>query len=139
MPASTTTSVRAIYAYAVCLVAIITLLLSVSGLVSSVMDLRDPLHANDYRWSGHDLSSFEMFKVSVLTSPQRFGESTVPTWIPDDDTLRAMYDTARDEHSRNIVHDASQKLITHAILLVVSVLLFGVHWLRVRPRNGKPA
>ena len=130
---NSTNTVRAIYAYAVCLVAIIALLLSISGLVSSISDLRDPAHAGGYFWGEYNLTSFEMFKVSVRSGPQRGAVDTAANWIPDDDTLRQMYETAQVERDRNVIHKASKQLTTHSIVLLVSLLLFGVHWFRVRP------
>ena len=59
------TKIPQVYGYAVCIVAIITILISVTTLINSVMDASDPLYA----WGGdQQLSSFENFKVDALKS-----------------------------------------------------------------------
>ena len=47
------------YGYSVCLVAVITVLISVTSLMNAVIDLGDPLHAVRSRVGAPSLASFE--------------------------------------------------------------------------------
>jgi len=81
-----------VYGYAVCLVAVIVFLISMSTLVNAVFDLSDPMHAAVY--SGRDepsLASFDIYKMEVLGALSEGQEA------PEDQTLQAMYDAARDD------------------------------------------
>ena len=68
--------VAQIYGYAVCLVTVVTFLISLSSLVDAVFSLSAPLRAGGRygpveRFSGPlDLASFEGYKMSVLRSPK---------------------------------------------------------------------
>ena len=73
-----------IYGYAVCLVAVIVFLISMSTLVNAIFDLSDPTHAEVY--SGRDdpsLASFDIYKMEVLGSLAPFAPSpqaSSPYW-----------------------------------------------------------
>jgi len=109
-----------VYGYAVCIVAIITILISVAGLITSVIDASDPLYA----WGDNkELSSFENFKVDALKS----GKNEA-SYIPDDETLRAMYEDAKDHKIRRVKHQTTKSIIVSSILIVISVTLFIIHW-----------
>ena len=78
--------VAQIYGYTVCLVAVITLLVTITTLVNAVFDLQDPLHA-DSKFQGlqgsPSLASFENYKMDVLKSPKdHFKEMKRPLKSP---------------------------------------------------------
>ncbi len=122
-----------IYGYAVCLVSVIVFLIFMSTLVNAVFDLSDPMHAQVY--SGRDdpsLASFDIYKMEVL------GSLSEGQQAPEDQTLQAMYDAARDDRIQT-VRSRSIRTITASILsILVSVILFTVHWMWMR-RMGKSA
>lgn len=85
-----------IYGYLVCLVAVITFLISISQLVNSLIDLGDPIHAGWTSESAPSLASYENYKIDILKSTGKQGESSGAVYIPDDQTLKIMYQAARD-------------------------------------------
>jgi hypothetical protein len=123
-----------IYGYLICLVAIITLLIAIPSLVNSIIDLSDPIHANNSYSSARQasLASFENYKMDILTSPQKEGQSTVPGYIPDDQTLRAMYEAAKADKIQSALHIAHRTIIVFSLLTIISVVLFITHfkWMR---------
>jgi len=109
-----------VYGYAVCIVAIITVLISVADLITSVLDASDPLYA----WGDNkELSSFENFKVDALKS----GKNEA-SYMPNDETLRIMYEDAKNHKIRRVKHQTSKSIIVSSILIIISVTLFIIHW-----------
>ena len=109
-----------IYGYAICLTAVITFLICIGDLVSALIDNSDPLNA---RGLSPSLTSYENFKVNTLSAIPK--EST---YIPDDQAIREMYEAARDNKISNVKHSVRKSLITSTLLIVVSLVLFGIHW-----------
>lgn len=118
------TKIPQIYGYIVCIVAIITILISVADLITSVIDASDPLYAwgDDQR-----LSSFENFKVDALKS----GKNEA-SYVPDDSTLRIMYEDAKNHKIRRVKHQTTKSIIVSSILIVISITLFTTHWIWMR-------
>jgi hypothetical protein len=129
-----------IYGYLVCLVAVITLLVSASSLVNNAFDLADPLYAQRY---GREVPpSFELYREEVLsgrvpggaparpTQPGAGGEAARP--LPTDAEMRAMYEALRDDKIRSVRHQALRNVTGSALLVVLSIGLFLVHWRWVR-------
>ena len=115
------TKIPQVYGYAVCIVAIITILISVADLITSVIDASDPLYA----WGDEQrLSSFENFKVDVLKS----GKNEA-SYVPDDSTLRIMYEDAKNHKIRRVKHQTTKSIIVSSILIVISTTLFITHWI----------
>jgi len=112
-----------IYGYAVCLVTVVTFLISVTTLMNAVIDLSDPLHADGRFRGAPSLASFENYKMDVLKSPQ-----AELAYIPDDQTLRAMYESARDDQIQSVKHWALRSIIVSGLLIVLCVVFFGTHW-----------
>ena len=114
------TKIPQVYGYAVCIVAIITILISVADLITSVIDSSDPLYA----WGDEErLSSFENFKVNVLKS----GKDDA-SFVPDESTLRVMYEDAKNYKIRRVKHQTTKSTIVSSILIVISITLFITHW-----------
>jgi|SRR3990172_1169121 len=119
-----------IYGYTVCLVTVITFLISIISLVNAIIDLGDPLHAGwDFSMEkSPSLASFENYKMDVLKSPQKEGETAKAAYVPDDQTLRAMYEAARTDKIQYAQHEANRSIIVDSLLIVICVVLFGTHW-----------
>jgi len=115
--------VPAIYGYAVCLVTVITIIISVADLVNAVIDLGDPLHAErDYQKSP-SLASFENYKMDILTSSDK-----EQSFVPDDKTLLAVYESAKDDKIRSVKHRTKRSVMVSSILIVICLVLFVTHW-----------
>ena len=128
--------VARIYGYAVCLVAVITFLITSSSFVGSFFDLSDPLHAKGYRYVDKSLASFETYKMDILKSVRSKGEESEPAYIPDDETIRGMFEAAKDDRISTVTLDARRSMTVNGMLGILSVVLFAFHWFWMR-RLGK--
>ena len=123
-----TQRIAQIYGYLVCLVAVITFLISISQLVNSLIDLGDPIHAGWTPESAPSLASYENYKMDILkwTSKQSEPENTV--YIPDEQTLKIMYKAAYDDKVQLEKHRAIRTIIIHGLLALICLILFITHW-----------
>jgi hypothetical protein len=117
-----------VYGYLVCLIAVITFLICVSTLISAIMDLGDPIHSGYTPAGSPSLASFANYKMDILKSGVKDAESGKAAYVPDDQTLRAMYDAARNDKIQVVEHDGHRTVIIDGILIVVCVVLFASHW-----------
>lgn len=112
-----------IYGYAVCLVSVITIIICIAGLVNAVIDRGDPLHAERCYNNCISLASFENYKMDLLTSSDKeFLE------IPEDETLRAMYEAAKEEKILGVKHRTTREIMVNGLLIVICSVLFFTHW-----------
>jgi hypothetical protein len=116
-----------VYGYLVCLVAVITTLICVSTLVSAILDLGDPLHAGWTPPGSPSLASFDNYKADILKSVPKEGEAA-KAYIPDDQTLRTMYEAAKNDKIQSVRHESNRTIVIDAILLVICIVLFVTHW-----------
>jgi hypothetical protein len=110
-----------LYGYLVCLVAVITFLISLANLVNAIIDRGDPLYS-DYQ-SGDRLSSFENFKIDALKSTPAESASAL-----DDATLRSAFEAAQNDVIRSVNHRTRRTIIVSSLLLAICVILFVAHW-----------
>ena len=118
------------YGYLVCLVAVITFLISVANLVNAIIDRGDPLYS-DYQ-SGDRLSSFENFKIDALKATP--GESASAL---DDTTLRSAFEAAQNDVIRTVNHRTRRTIIVSILLLVICAILFATHWRWLRKLSAQ--
>jgi len=111
-----------VYGYAVCIVAVITFLISIAGIIFAVMDLGDPLYAAR-NYNKVSLASFENYKMDMLKSPDE-----KQAWVPDDETLKVMYEAEKDDVIRRVRHDSMRSLYINAVLIIICIVLFLTHW-----------
>ncbi len=113
-----------VYAVIICVVTVITFLISVSAIVSAMMDRSDPLHA----WRSEvKLSSLENFKMDVLKSSQKD-----QAYVPDDATILKMYESAKNDKILNVQHQSTTTITVSGIVIVICLVLFGTHWVLLR-------
>ncbi len=115
-----------IYGYLVCLVTVITVIICIATLVGAILDLGDPIHAGFV--PSASLSSYDNYRMEVLKSAPRRGETIEATYIPDEKTIRGMYEAAREDKIQQIRHNSHRTIIVDSILIVVSTILFVTHW-----------
>lgn len=115
--------IQMIYGYAVCLVAVITLLITVTGFVNALIDLGDPLHAERDFQKTPSLASYDNYKMDILTTSEK-----ELAYVPDDQTLRAMYESAKAEKIQSVIHRTHRDLIVNGLLIVLCIVLFIAHW-----------
>ena len=124
-----------IYGYTVCVVAVIAFLISVTTLVNAIIDLQDPIHGAGWAPPGASLASFENYKMDILKSLQKGDESSKASYVPDDQTLRAMYEAARNDRIQSVKHQSNKSNIVGSLLIFICVILFMTHWRWVRKLN----
>lgn len=113
------------YGYTVCLVAVITLLISLNSLVNSAFRMSDPVRGGDR--FGVSLTSFEAYRATLGQRP--FPEAARDTSRPRSESdLRAQYEAMRSDHIAQNRFEAQRSIVTNGILIVVAVLLFIWHW-----------
>lgn len=129
------TKIQMIYGYAVCLVAVITFLISMTSMVYSLMDLTDPINA--YRTYGKDapsLASFENYKIDIIKSldSEQIAEL-------NDVTLQSMYEAAKQDAISKVKHDAYRSVIVNSLIILICIILFATHWIWMRKLSNKSA
>jgi len=117
-----------IYGYLVCLVAVITFLICIASLISAILDLSDPLHAGWTPAGTPSLASYENYKADILKSAPAGDEAAKISYIPDNQTLRAMFEAAKNDKIQSVRHDSNRTIIINSILLIICFALFITHW-----------
>lgn len=120
--------IQMVYGYAVCIVAVITFLISITAMVYALMDLTDPINA--YRTYGKDapsLASYENYKIDIIRSLDPEYSKTL-----DDATLQLMYEAAKNDAIAKVKHDAYRSVIVNSFVLLICIILFTTHliWMR---------
>jgi len=123
-----------IYGYTVCLVAVIAFIICVAQIVTSIIDMGDPLHAQGiFVMAGTpSLASFENYKMDILKNSKNDEQKTGSNWTPDDQTLRSMYQAARNDRINQANHISFRSIITNGLIILISIILFTFHWLWMR-------
>lgn len=125
--------IQMVYGYAVCLVAVITFLISVTSMVYALIDLSEPLSA--YRTYGADapsLASFENYKVDIIkaTDPAHGLEL-------GDASLNSMYESAKMDAVAKVKHKSMRSIIVNGLVLLICIVLFITHWMWMRRLSKK--
>jgi len=115
-----------VYALIVCIIAIITFIISISILVNAIIDRSAPLYSN-MGYSKTDLSSFENFKMDKLKSVAKD-----QAYIPNDQELKQAYEDAKTEKINKVLHNTLTSLIVSIILLLGCIILFYTHWRMIK-------
>jgi hypothetical protein len=123
-----TVRVSQIYGYLVCLIAVITFLISITQLVNALIDLSDPIHAGWTSDKAPCLASFQNYKMDVLKSTTNDDKTVQTAYVPDDKTLHEMYQAAVNDKIALERHRALRSIIFSGLLVIVCVALFVTHW-----------
>ena len=123
-----------VYGYLVCLVAVITFIICLADIIPSIMDLGDPMHAGSVysMQSQPSLASFEKYKMDILKSSEKDKSENALAYVPDDNTLRVMYNAAIEDKKLTAIHRAKRSIMVSSIIILVSVVLFVTHWIWMR-------
>jgi hypothetical protein len=124
--------VAQVYGYAVCLVAVITFLISTAGLITAIIDLGDPIHSGFPQQGSPSLASFENYKLDVMRSSQKGAETSTESYVPTEETLKSMYEAAKNDKIQSSRHLANKSILINSFLIGICVVLFFVHWLWMR-------
>lgn len=119
-----------VYAIIVNVVAIITFIIASTSLISAVIDRSDPLYAG---YSQIDLSSLDKYKMDVLKSTAKDA-----AYIPTDEAILDMYEAAKADKIRKVMHDSYRTMMVSGIVVGFCVVLFAFHWwIAKRYNNSK--
>lgn len=123
-----------IYGYTVCLVAVITFIICISLIIPSIMDLSDPLHAGGpFEFAATpSLASYDNYKMDILKSAKPEDQKTGINYIPDDKTLRSMYEAAKADRISQANHSSIRSILVNSLIILISIVLFITHWLWMR-------
>ena len=128
-----TQRIQMVYGYAVCLVAVITFLISVTSMVYAVIDLTDPLSA--YRTYGKDapsLASFDNYKIDIIKATDPAHELDL-----DDATMTSMYEAAKADAVAKVKHQSIRSLMINGLVMIITIVLFITHWMWMRRLSRK--
>lgn len=130
------------YGYAVCFIAVVTILISTSAIVKSLFDLSDPLRADGYG-RGVSLTSYSAYKRDQ--SQRNTGPAPVrapPTSDSasgrmSDSELRQMFDDERIDQIGAVRFRSMKTLVSSILMIAVAIVLFFIHWRWLRREDQK--
>jgi hypothetical protein len=138
-----------IYGYAVCLIAIVTILICVGQIVNAGFNLIDPLRADGFG-RGSSLTSFAAYKREhQQQAPPRMrpGDSAVPApastahdtaaGARSDADLRQSFEDERLDQIGNVHFRSMRTLVTSLLMIVLASGLFATHWKWLRQEELK--
>jgi hypothetical protein len=118
--------VAQMYGYTVCLIAVILGLTSLSSILDAAFQRAYPLQ-NEYGY-GVSLKSFEAYKATYVRERAFGPQGEVQPDTASEPTLRRRYDALVEERLDTTSYRTSKAFITSGFLLIVSALLFLLHW-----------
>ncbi|MGI8842518.1 MAG: hypothetical protein ACR2HZ_02385 [Gemmatimonadaceae bacterium] len=112
------------YGYTVCLVAVVTFLLSARGVVDDLFTLSNPLRSSS-RY-GTSLTSFEAYEATKDMAPRGApGDSVTP---PSEDELGRRYEALKEDQIAQSRFDATRGIVASLLMLLIAAGLFVWHW-----------
>lgn len=139
------------YGYAVCFIAVVAMLFAVKQVVNAAFDLSDPIRAEGggFGRMGGPLTNFEVYKVSVRRQmamrqyggpmPAGAAPSPAPADTISDAAMQRLYDAEREAAIGNTRFRASRSLVSNLLLMVLTGILFVIHWRWLKRRDALPA
>ena len=120
--------VAQVYGYAVCLVAVITFLISITALVTAIIDRSDPIHSGYTPQGSPSLASFDNYKLDVMRSFQKGTEPGTQSYVPTEQTLKSMYEAAKNDKIQSANHQSNKTMLISSSIIAICVILFFTHW-----------
>lgn len=130
-----------LYGYAVCLITVIVMLISIKGVIDAGFDMSDPLRAEGgYGRFGGPLTSFELYKLEARRRgpADRYQGRPMPVTVAgpqdaavdnlSDADLRRLFDAERETQIGNAKFRATRKLVSGLLFIVLAGVLFAIHW-----------
>jgi hypothetical protein len=118
--------VQLVYGYSVCVIAVVTVLICASVLVNNVFDLANPIAAGGA--FGSSLSSFEAYQATTQRAVSAPPATVAQPDTASEATLRKRYDALRADRISRVTFQAWKAIVTSGLLLIISVVLFVLHW-----------
>lgn len=139
--------VAQVYGYAVCLITVIVMLISIKGIIDAAFDLSDPVRAQGgaYGRSGRPLTNFELYKMEARREGMRDrgpgpdGRPATADTVSSDADLRRMYEAEREAQIGNTKFQATRSLFSGLLFILLAGALFLIHWRWLRGITSAPA
>ena len=113
-----------IYGFAVCMVCVITFIISFASILEGIVNMSDPVHAGSTWNYPAQLVSFDAYKMSVFNESENKASISL-----DDQTIKAMYDSSLSDMVQSRLHHARRGVIVSGLLLILSSIFFAIHWI----------
>lgn len=139
-----------LYGYTVCLVAVVTFLVSAHSLVRAGFALADPLRSEDREFGFEpSVSSFEAFRATYMfggaggavvvgrAAGRSAADSSARADTLSTADLRARYEALRADRVGRTRYQAAREAVTSGLLLVLALILFALHWRWLRERESR--
>jgi hypothetical protein len=126
-----------VYGYTVCVIAVVTFLICATVIVNNAFDLANPIQAGFGIESS--LSSFDAYKATYQKDQRSGAAAAAAEPRPDtlsDATLRVRYEAVKVDRIAHVRFQSWKALTTSTLLLVISVVLFVVHWRWMKKSDG---
>lgn len=120
-----------LYGYVVCLIAVITILISLNSIVNNTFEFAEPEMSREVtgEFGGRSLEACRQrwMRTASPTGPER--PATAPaSVVPSDSALMALCAEERTDRIAAVRHRALRSLVTSTLMLLVAGILFAVHW-----------
>ena len=133
-----------IYGYTVCLVAVITFLISANSLVQNAFTMANPLQGGQSRFGGEpSITSFEAYRATYereRPGPGPDAKSRAAD-TASEATMRTRYEALRTDRIERARFESLRSVTSSLLLLALSIALFTLHWrwLRGKERSERMA
>jgi len=120
-----------LYGYVVCLIAVITILISLNSLVNNLFEYSEPEMSREIsgEFGGRSLEACKQRYTMRTGGPARPAEpSAVGADLPTDSVLMRLCAEEREDRVVSVRHRALRSLVTSTLMLLVAGVLFGAHW-----------
>lgn len=120
-----------LYGYTVCLIAVITILISLNSIVNNTFEFAEPEMSREVtgEFGGRSLEACRQrwMRTATSTGPERPAAAPAPV-VPSDSALLALCAEERTDRIAAVRHRALRSLVTSTLMLLVAGILFAVHW-----------
>lgn len=119
-----------LYGYTVCLIAVITILISLNSVVNNVFEFAEPEMSREVtgEFGGRSLEACRQRYVRTTGAMRPTEAGTAAPEMPSDSVLMALCAEERTERVAAVRHRALRSLVTSSLMLLVAGILFAVHW-----------
>src|SRR5579872_777092 len=120
-----------LYGYSVCLIAVLVFIFSLQSFAENIITAREPLEGA-FGYGTGSLTSFEAYKATYREPAGQYvaemGSRTPTQPARSDAELRAQYEALRADRIASTRFLTQRDITVSALMLIVSVLLFALHW-----------
>lgn len=119
-----------LYGYSVCLIAVITILISLNSVVNSAFDFAEPGMSREVtgEFGGRSLESCRQRYMMNRSGMPRSPAEPDATPMPPDSVILSLCAEDRADRIVAVRHNALRSMITSSLMLLVAGGLFAAHW-----------